>query len=111
MAKSKILLSWIVAICGALCGAQLSYNGQTPTEPVPSALIWGYAAWGLYWGIPVVGRWWRRIGPSRRQDTLSGWLLSAALTLVIPVVGGYFYGVLGGGIYQFLKHRSYSRSR
>ncbi len=34
-----------------------------------------------------------------------GWLLLLLAFFYIPLVGGYLYGVLGGAVYEFLKHR------
>jgi len=102
--RFKLFFSWVVLIAGAIYGANLSYSGRISADPLVSALSWGYLLWALYWGIPVVWRWWRGYAARNNQATsLLGQLLWFVLGLFIPLVGGYFYGVFGGAIYQFLR--------
>lgn len=66
-----------------------------------------YAAWSMYWGIPVVWNWWLRRGRSLRKSPISGVLPSVPLILVfyIPFMMGCMYGFLGGGFYEYAKCR------
>jgi len=66
-----------------------------------------YAAWSMYWGIPVVWNWWLRRGRSLGKSPLSRLLPPVPLILVfyIPFIIGCMYGFLGGGVYEYAKCR------
>jgi len=66
-----------------------------------------YAAWSMYWGIPVVWNWWLRRGRSVGASPLSRLLPPVPLILVfyIPFIIGCMYGFLGGGFYEYAKCR------
>jgi len=75
-----------------------------------SALAWlgnVYAAWAMYWGIPVVWNWWLRGGRSLGKNPLRGLLPPVPLIFVfyIPFIIGCMYGYLGGGFYEYAKCR------
>ncbi len=99
----KLFLSWVFLLAGAVYGAHLSYSGQIAVDPLAAALSTGYASWGLYWGVPVVWRWWWPISPRRRDRSVLGRIFWLMVDFALPLIGGYFYGVFGGGIYHCLK--------
>ena len=103
--KAKLYLSWVALAVGVFYGVSLSRSGQTPMNPLVAALWWGYVSWALYWGVPVVWRWWRSFSATRRNrdSTLLGQALWFLLGLLVSLFGGYFYGVFGGAIYQCVR--------
>ena len=72
-----------------------------------------YAAWSMYWGIPVVWNWWLRRGRSVGASPLSRLLPTVPLILVfyIPFIIGCMYGFLGGGFYEYAKCRKVAALR
>lgn len=98
--KTRLTFSWLFLIAGGVYGAYLSYSGQVSADPLASALSTGYGLWGLYWGVPVVLPWWLGLHfGSEWRPRLFKLLLGCIL---VPFLS-YLYGVLGGGLYQFLK--------
>ncbi len=82
----------------------------------------GYTCWSVYWGFVWFWPKWRA-GVYRFRQALSGWILFArffvwfmlalfyvTLYLAIPLSVAIYYGVFGGGIYQFRKHRRLAAS-
>jgi hypothetical protein len=99
----RLHLSWLVLAAGGLWG--IAHNIE-PGSKVASALLAGYIAWALYWGVPPFWRWWRRSGANLvRMSTLSpgGCLIQAVIAIFILFVGGYCFSVFGGGVYQFAR--------
>lgn len=104
---TKILVSLAVF----LVGAAIPIHRVTPEGPVELTLnqhiTVGYVLWALFWGAPAAWRLWRRfvIAPSAPWIGCSPIGLAWVLTAIFLLVGGgWFYCLLGGGIYQFLKH-------
>jgi hypothetical protein len=66
-----------------------------------------YAAWSMYWGIPVVWSWWLRCGRSLGRSPLSRLLPPVPVILVfyIPFLIGCVYSFLGGGFHEYAKCR------
>ncbi len=68
----------------------------------------GYMVWAAYWGIPPVWRgWWnmfRGIGCFLIANPFTLLILMAML-FEIPLLAGFYYGLFGGGIYQYVKAR------
>lgn len=104
---TKILVSLAVL----LVGAAIPVHQVTPEGPVELTLnqhiMIGYVLWALFWGAPAAWKLWRRL-IFNRSAVLFGcspaglaWVLTAFSLLVL---GGWFYCLFGGGIYQFLKH-------
>jgi hypothetical protein len=92
-------------------GPQAPGLGEALAGPPLGALGAAYLVWGCYWGIPAVWGKWRSLVSSLSQTgclmfvnpgTL---LILVLLFFYIPLVGGYFYGVLGGGFYEYWKCR------
>jgi hypothetical protein len=105
-ARVRIWISWAFAAIGALIGAAAGKGEHA--VPLLTAVLGGYVAWALYWGVPPVWRGW--CGLFRNAGcfiftTPTGWLILLLVFFYIPLVGGYLYGVLGGAIYEFLKCR------
>ena len=78
-------------------------------SPFASALA-AYVFWGLYWGIPAVWSWWRNL----TSEAGAGWVILAnpfvLLILImcffyVPLIVGEFYGIFGGGIYEYNKYK------
>ena len=107
-ARARIWAGWLFAGAGVYIGIALA-NAHQVNAPTPVAAVLGaYMAWSITWGIPPVWRWW--IGLFQNLGcflfaTPIGWLMLILLFFYIPLVGGYFYGIFGGGIYQYLKTR------
>lgn len=104
-ARVRIWISWVFAIFGALIGAAAG-QGEHAAAPVLTAILGAYVAWALFWGVPPVWRGW--CGLFRNVfifSTPRGWFILLLLFFYIPLVGGYFYGMFGGAIYEFLKCR------
>jgi hypothetical protein len=113
----KMNFSWLFLAGGALWGADTAQQGS---NPVLAALCSGYILWALYWGMPAMWRWWRRLSlpGSDRVKSLLGlagllsgglfavgfWLARKIFSFTLLIVGGYFFSVCGGGPYQFVKH-------
>src|SRR3954449_2913725 len=101
----RLHLSWLVLAAGGLWG--ISWAKQQVPQPgstIPFALLFGYIAWALYWGVPPFWRWWRRTCTTalRAFHLLpGGCLIQAAIAFTLLFVGGYFFSVFGGGLYQF----------
>jgi len=95
-------LSWVVFVLGGLCGLQLDSVGRSAGPAWVDALISGYAAWCLYWGLPVV---WRVRRPFlarldrlfHLENRLGKWVLCQSLFLTWAVL----YSICGGGLHQF----------
>jgi hypothetical protein len=105
--KARLVLSWFFLLAGAAWGARLSYSGRASGDPLVSALSGGYLLWALYWGVPVVFRWWMGLDFGREwQPRLLKFLLGS---LLVPLFS-HLYGVFGGGLYQCLKTWWRSRS-
>ncbi len=101
--KPRVAFCWVALVAGGAYGAHLSYSGQVASDPLVSALQAGYGAWGIYWGLPVVLRWWwgLHFGPEWGHR-----ILKLALGIGLVPTLSYVYGCLGGGFYQLWKHSS-----
>jgi len=122
-ARKRIRRSYI---CGGLglafffVMAIMAAGDKTATPPIPWPILIPFAAyvcWSIYWGLAWFWPIWRS-GVRRFRQALSGWILIARpfiwfMLLIfyvtfyfsIPLAIAIYYGVFGGGIYQFLKHR------
>jgi len=109
MGDPKVLLSWLVLICGAVFGFSVGSSDPAIVDPLAAALVWGYGCWGFFWVAPPVWRWWCRLPLRHDPTSLRGWALGAMLTLLLPVLGGFLFGFFGGGFYYFLKHKRHRR--
>ena len=100
----RIHLSWLVLAAGGLWGIAMAKHSSGPGATIPFALMTGYVAWALYWGLPPFWRWWRK-SCSHALKVVSflpgGCLLQAAVAFAVLLAGGYFFSVFGGGLYQF----------
>jgi hypothetical protein len=100
----RIHLSRLALAAGGLWGTRWPSTASGLGATVPFALMTGYIAWALYWGIPAFWRRWRR-SCSHALKVASflpgGCLLQAAIAFAVLLAGGYFFSVFGGGIYQF----------
>lgn len=104
----KVHLSWIVLVVGGFCGIHISETKPPSGNHLKTALFSAYIFWALYWGVPAVWQWTRRTRAARFLSILNilplGGVFQALLSFIFLFMGGYFYSVLGGGIYQFVKH-------
>jgi|SRR3954464_14640378 len=96
----RLHLSWLVLAAGGLWG--ISHPIQ-PGNTMASALMAGYIAWALYWGVPPFWRWWRRTCLTAVRASTGGDLAQTAFALCVLLVGGYCFSVFGGGVYQFIR--------
>ena len=88
---------------------------------MPNDLLWSlfivYYLWSVFWGLVWFWPKWRRFVASFREK-LGGWFIIAkpftwliififyiSFYLVVPWQVAVFYGIFGGGIYQYRKHR------
>ena len=121
-AKRRLRISWIVfaasSIFGLVIGTVSSVAGLSSDDPnAPSAislifgvplgsLLAGYLFWAMFWGVPVVWRWWwglfEHIGCFLVANPVT-WFILIAMVFYIPLIGGYLYGTLGGGVYEYVK--------
>ena len=63
-----------------------------------------YAWWATYWGWLWTWRWWRQLTAGFGCfGSLTFVLIMAVLFFYIPLVIASWYGILGGGIYQYRK--------
>ena len=104
---TRILVSLAVFLVGAAISVQVM-TPEGPVDPTVSQRIMnGYVLWALFWGAPAAWRLWRRFIFSKGSFLVGcsppglAWLLTAFFLLM---VGGWCYCLLGGGIYQFLRH-------
>lgn len=118
-AKKKIRTAWIIGALGGgtfgpFMAVVIANDPSSPPDVPPLPLLlplmtlgFGYGFWSFYWGIPPTWRWWRglvsRIGCFLIANPLT-WIVLIAFFFWFPVILGMYYGMLGGGIYQFRKH-------
>lgn len=122
-AVKRIRWSWIVAgACGGLIffmtmAAPASGPGAPPAPFWVMGLLGAYVWWGVYWGLVWFWPRWRRF-VQKFKNALSGWIIIArpATWLMIfffylvfywsvPFAMAIYYGVFGGGFYQYKQHR------
>jgi len=122
-ANNRIRWSWIVASIGVLFGAiaalvqiASAVSNEPNALPLPAALlltpvfcaVGAYMFWSYYWGIPTVWHWWRsftaNVGCFIVANPLVLILLVVCFFYIPFAVAGY-YGMFGGAIYQYFKHR------
>lgn len=126
------MVSWILAAIGALGGFGAYSDPDIPVAlkaPGLPQVYCAYALWACYWGAIRFGGLWRASlaklgsvvnrsaaakGPARSPDRywlerfIFGLLLS--FFVLIPwMVCTMFYGVFGGGFYQYFRHRRLAR--
>jgi hypothetical protein len=110
----RTFVSLGIALCGAIflaSSAAASVGRQGVT--FRAVLLGAYIAWALFWGFPVFWRWWRRssFGLGSLHQAWRAGFVRIALALAFLITGGYFFSVLGGGIYQFFRYRRALRSQ
>ena len=107
-AKRSITWSWIVTAVLGLVFAPIMIGAEDGAAGWGLAIFVVYAIWSTYWGLKVVWPWWKNLVSGIGCFILATpviCLLITALFFYIPFIGAYMYGVLGGGIYQYLKYR------
>lgn len=77
-----------------------------------------YCLWSWYWGGLTFWRWWmsfwRWLSATVGCFLIANpgtWLVLLLFFFYIPFIGGAIYGVYGGGLYQYFKHRRLARSQ
>jgi hypothetical protein len=121
-ARKRIRRSYICGCLGLIFFSIVAVMsaGENTSAPIPWLFMIPFAAylcWSIYWGFVWFWPKWRS-GVRRLRQALSGWTLIArpfvwvmlaifyvTLYLSIPLSIAIYYGVFGGGIFQFLKHR------
>jgi hypothetical protein len=106
---TKVLVSVALFLIGAAIPiSMVNPDGSKVGLTLSQHLTIGYVLWALFWGAPAAWRLWRRFIFNKSMIFLGGcgpaglaWLVTAPLLLIF---GGWGYCILGGGIYQFLKH-------
>lgn len=117
-AKRSIIISWVItAVLGIflvpIVIIGLAEEGQTGLG-IFISIFTVYAIWSTYWGWKVVWPWWRNSMGKTGCFIVANpivWLFFTLLFFYIPFVCAYMYGVLGGGIYQYLKYRRLVREQ
>jgi len=120
-ASRKIRWSYIIGVLAAVFYSGFGLIGAAEgSVPLPLALVlvFGgpYVIWSTYWGLVWYWPYWKKFVRSFRQS-LSGWILIArpftwllilmfyvAFYFSIPLSIAIYYGIFGGGIYQFRRH-------
>jgi hypothetical protein len=67
-----------------------------------------YAVWATYWGATLIWPWWRNLLGKMGCFLIANpitWIIVLVAFFTIPIMAAYLYGVLGGGVVQFLKWR------
>jgi len=105
-ARNLIRWSWACAIFVAACGVFVQLGLARKADPLAVTMAFTalpYLIWGSFWGFVWV-----------REALLRRWFgkLPRPLVILLVIVLFYvllaiavYYGVLGGGIYQYVKHR------
>jgi membrane protease YdiL (CAAX protease family) len=127
-AKTRVKWSKIVFVAVFIFGmvvtiAQIFDPNRSKDPNAPSALMLilispfasalaAYVFWGLYWGIPAVWRWWRNLRSSASGSgffvIFDNWIVLLILIMFffyVPLIVGEFYGIFGGGIYEYMKYK------
>jgi len=114
-AKQHLGRSWSIALAATLIVTVFLLWNQTPVFiAFVLAGLAAYVAWASYWGIVGFGGWTTNFianyvkpeKPPFMEELL--WNLATDGVLVIPLFTatiGILYGVVGGGILVWLKHR------
>lgn len=119
-AKVRIRWSWIVTAIFTIIIFPV-YLGMMITAPdlnVPvvvkllrstlASLLFGYIVWSAYWGIPTIWKWLLEVAKGIRGQVSIDHFTMFALYIFFfwfPIIIGIPYGILGGGVYQYLKQR------
>jgi hypothetical protein len=129
-AKTRVQWSWVVASGGILFGffpgimqASDVYNrnnlGAFAVVALPAIVIFfailsGYIFWCLYWSIPIVWGWTKQfvsvIGIPDAAS-LPAFVIILSCCISLPLSVAIYYGVFGGGIYQYFKYRRIAAGR
>jgi hypothetical protein len=107
----RIAMSWIFLFGGAFLEVYFLSGGfgetETPfgtTETLRGAAICGYCGWSLYWGVPPVMEFSRRI---RNRLFLGVQALGCAPSILVffglQFVVMIYYPLLGGGLLHFFR--------
>lgn len=119
-ARSRIRWSWIVTaifmviIFPVYLGMMIKapdFNASVVALLLLStaaSLMFGYVVWSAYWGIPTIWKWLLDLAKGIRGQVSIDYLTLFALYIFFfwfPIIIGIPYGLLGGGVYQFLRHR------
>ncbi len=119
-AKKRIIWSWIVTAAVSIMLIRFIFYVMQEQEvyiPPPwkiwVSLFFIYTSWSTYWGWVTIWPWWRRL-MNKSGCVLFGtpvfWLATILTLAHITFVCSVVYGCLGGGIYQYIKHRRIRRS-
>lgn len=126
-AVNRIRWAWVFAFFGAMLGLlpflpSNSNQGLGIPAYVFVPLV-AYELWGAYWGFAWFWPRWRSM-VDRFKRALSGWIIFArpaawfmifffyiCFYIWVPTCVAIIYGVFGGGIIQYLKHRAVAASK
>jgi len=108
-ARQLIIRSFIIApVSFLLATGLLVLNEVGVVTSLALAGFFTYIAWTSYWGIVGIVRGWKepKCGePIEDLDLRDTILQMLGLLIVAPFVIGILYGLLGGGIREFLYYR------
>ncbi len=108
-ARRRVIRSWVLACVVPLpLLALLSWAGVGLLTSVALATASAYITWASYWGIMGIARILVDAGdqPAMETAVLAAILRLEPLILVAPIAAvGILYGMLGGGVYEFLRCR------
>jgi hypothetical protein len=111
-AKRSMIWQWVVTILISLFIAEVIFSQEEGVFAWGMFLFFIYATWATFWGWKLVWPWWKNfisgLGCFLIATPIT-WLLIIAIFFYIPLIGAYMYGVLGGGIYQYLKYRKIAK--
>lgn len=130
-AKNRIRWSWIVGGIGLVFGIfpgvlqgteAVNKNdlGALAVVVLPLILIFfvvlsGYLFWSMFWAVPVVWGWTKKFVGSFGLPAIEAswpiWIILLSCCISLPLSIAIYYGVFGGGIYQYFKYRAIAAGR
>ncbi len=107
-ARRHVIRSWALACVVPLpLLIILSWYGVGLLNTVALAIATAYIMWGSYWGIVGIAR--ILVDAAGQSSTETGVFAAFCACdcriLVVPIALGILYGILGGGVNEFLKCR------
>jgi len=110
--RSRIIRSYFMAVAGFVLGLIVAFSESNARQGLGMQLLmvvlFTYAVWSTYWGAIMVRPFVRKI--REKLDfilflPLMGWLFLIFLYIGIVFELSLIYGMAGGAIWAFIKHR------
>ena len=101
-----IALIGSIASLGQVGGGAIGTLALALLVTVAGGAAGAYVYWGFYWGWVAIWRWLRRLmGGSAPGSSLNGlaFLIFVIVFVWLLATIASWYGILGGGIYQYRK--------